>query len=72
MLQLTDQQFSSHATMRDRFNELADVVSTPKAPKGAAKEMHTILTTYAEQFKCSTASAYSRIKYNLVNLANQR
>jgi len=63
-----DQQRDAHAVMTDRFNSLASTIMTPEAEDGAADEMLKILNTYAEQFNCSTASAYSRIKYNLLSL----
>lgn len=59
-----------HKFMRTKFNELADVIGTEKAPEGCADEMMNILDCYSKQFKCSMASAYSRIKFNILNLVN--
>jgi len=65
---LTEEQQESHITMRNRFIELAGVINTPAAPEDCSNQMMTVLNTYADQFQCSTASAYSRIKFNLISL----
>lgn len=56
-----------HKVMRDKFNTLADVVGTKDAPDGCADDMMVILDTYSRMFRCSVASAYSRIKFNILN-----
>jgi len=60
-----NQKLDAHAVMRGQFLDLAANMGTPDQQDGDASEMMKVLTTYAEQFVCSTAMAYSRIKWNV-------
>ncbi len=57
----------AHTTMKKEFEYLSSTIQSDNAEEGTADKMIQVLNTYSNLFHCSKGSAYSRIKFNMVN-----